>query len=278
MDVPKCLHVSPWVLGRGGSRYQDSLCSNPSLRPSVSQQTMQFPNLVFCLRSSKERNRGSGTSRTWRRARSLPMPPQVRWQLSARGAIGCIQRSCSPPRLSVAESCAWGGYQEEPCIRAGKVWLIRDLMSRYSSTYKPGQAEPGELGTRSRQQGKDLQPAQVLREPVCPARKENRVLLGKSIHPKNPLHPLWLCGWCLGLSLEHHPSRAGKPGIRAGIWGAEGFLQGHGWERGTRDPESRSNFCSEIRGADKEIRRCPRRDGVSSAAGLWPWATDTGSL
>lgn len=151
-------------------------------------------------------------------------------------------------------------------------------MSRYSSTYKPGQVEPGELGTRSRQQGKDLQPAQVLREPVCPARKENRVPLGKSVHPKNPLHPLCLCGWCLGLSLEHHPSRAGKPGIRAGIWGAEGFLQGQGWERGTRDPESWSDFCSEMRGADKEITRCPRRDGVSSAAGLWPWAVDTGSL
>lgn len=56
----------PRALGRCRSQHSNFLCANPS----VSQQTTQFPNLAFCLRLSKERSRGSGPSRTWRRARS----------------------------------------------------------------------------------------------------------------------------------------------------------------------------------------------------------------
>lgn len=75
----------------------DSQFSNPSLsHPSVSPQTMQFPNLVFCLRSSKGRNRGAGMSRTWRRrVRSLLMPQQVRHEDSP----GLCSQELLIPRL-----------------------------------------------------------------------------------------------------------------------------------------------------------------------------------
>jgi len=80
VDVPKRLLVSLRARGRRWKPRSLRCAVTPPSTP-VSQQTTPSPNPVSCLRSSKGRNRGSGTSRTWRRARSSPMPPQVRWPL-----------------------------------------------------------------------------------------------------------------------------------------------------------------------------------------------------
>lgn len=92
------------------------------------------------------------------------MPLQVRQQLSTKRDIS--SEEMLTPRLKQVLLRAVPAH-EEPCLGVGKIWLMGGWVSRYSSTYQPGQAEPGELDTNSHQQGKHLYPDQVPEGPVC---------------------------------------------------------------------------------------------------------------